>query len=103
MIFSSLTFDNLLSYLSLIGNLCRGRESVDCSERGRQRGRGVDVEAGDEHQADQGGEGHRGKTSATEFFVATYNIISCSLPTQIDGPIACISTMAAVKDFNEQW
>ena len=77
MIFSPLTFDNTLSYLSLIGNLCRGRKSVDCSERGRQRGRGVDVEAGDERQADQRGKGHRGKTSAAELFVATYNIISC--------------------------
>ena len=102
MVFSSLTFDNPLSYLSLIGNLCRGRESFDCSERGRQRGRGVDVEAGDEHQADQGGEGHRGKTSATELFVADFNI-SCSLSIQTNASIACISTVATLKNSNQQW
>ena len=101
MIFSSLTFDKPLTYLSLIGNLCRGRESFDCSERGRQRGRGVDVEAGDEHQADQGGKGHCGKTSATELFVADFNI-SCSLSIQTNASTACISTMAVVKGFNQQ-
>ena len=79
----------------MIGNLWRGRECVDCSERGWKRGRGVDVEAGDECQADQGGEGHCGETPATEICVASFNI--SPPPFQIE-PTACISTVVSVKD-----